>query len=65
LIFNHPSLTPQQSLDAFGTDAAALLVINQNFVTAINSILPGAFALTIPYALTANEDGTVTVGAKL
>lgn len=64
-IWNNPSLTPQQALDAFGTDASVLFLVNQEIAEILNAIVPGSWTLEIPYNYTINQDGTVTVGAKV
>ncbi len=67
-VWSNPNLTPQQVMDAFGTDAAQLFVLAGATVTMLNTILPGTLALADympPYSYTVNQDGTVTIGAKL
>ena len=60
---NQQGLTPQQVLDAVGTNAAELLTLAGSLVTLVNTAVPSTLPTTFPYALTANGDGTVTVGS--
>lgn len=63
LVWNHPTLTPQQVFDSVGTDAAGLFQIASAIQTAANAIVPGVLPQTPPKSYTINQDGTVTVGA--
>lgn len=60
-VWRHPTLSPQEVLDAFGSDAAELFRLAGILKGAINAATPN----TIPDVtanVTVNADGTVTVG---
>ena len=66
VLWNNPNgMTPQQVLDAFGTDAGMLVDIMTGMGQAVNEMMPGALPLVSPFQLTTNADGTVTVGAAV
>lgn len=54
--------TPQEILDVFGTNAAALMGVFQNSIALVNSILPEGIVLgESPATVVPNPDGTATV----
>lgn len=61
MVWDNPTLTPQQVFDAFGANASQLFVISSTIKTAVNTITPGTLNQTPPTAYTINNDGTVTV----
>ena len=62
IVFNNPQgLTPQEVLDALGTNAAELLSLSDLLVQTVNAAAPGTITPGYPVTLTANPDGTVTV----
>jgi hypothetical protein len=59
-VWKHPTLAPQEILDAFGTDAGELFRLAGILKNAINAATPN----TIPDStvdVTVNSDGTVTI----
>ena len=62
LLWNNPKATPQEILDEYGTDAAALFSFSSQIQTMATAIDSGFVALVPPYNYTVNGDGTVTVG---
>lgn len=54
-------ITPQDRLNALGTDAAELFNIALAFGQAINSIHPDSVPLQPKMPVTVHEDGTVTI----
>ncbi len=58
---NRSGLTPQQVLDAMGTDAADMFVLSLDLVGLVEKNKPGSMDLSMvrPYAI--NADGTVTI----
>jgi hypothetical protein len=67
-VWNHPDLTPQEVMDSFGTEAKDLFILSQATCDYLNAIVPGTITdanSTPPYEYTINDDGTVTIGAKL
>lgn len=65
LLWNNPKATPQEILDEYGTDAAALFSFSAEIQTMATAIDPGYVRLVSPYEFTINGDGTVTVGEKI
>jgi len=64
LVWNNPQgLTPQQVLNGLGADATELFQLAVGMANYVNSIIPNTLPTTTPYAITFNQDGTVTVGA--
>lgn len=63
LVWDNNDLTPQQVMDALGTDAAQLFQIASAMQTAVNSIQPDSLPQSPPKSVTANDDGTVTIGS--
>ncbi len=61
---NQQGLTPQEVMDALGTNAADLFQLSALLVTTVNTAKPGTLDGEQPYEFTINPDGTVTVGAK-
>jgi hypothetical protein len=55
------TLTPQQVLDGFSTDAGELFRLAGILQTAINSAHAGTVSTTTPATVTVNSDGTVTL----
>jgi hypothetical protein len=53
--------TPQEILDAFGTNAATLVQVFAASKDLLNLIKPGTINATGPYSITQNQDGTATV----
>lgn len=64
-IWVNPNFTPQQIMDAFGSDAASLFQLSGQVQDLLNTIVPNVNQLTPPNAFTINQDGTVTIGAKI
>lgn len=62
-VWNHPDLTPQQVMDAFGADAAQLFILAGGTQNYLNAIVPGTVTEVPPKAFVINEDGTVTIGS--
>lgn len=66
-IWHHPRLTPQQAVDALGTDAARIFqahgALTQVIATvaALDGVQP--YLLLPTHEFAANPDGTITVGA--
>jgi hypothetical protein len=62
-IWNNEEFTPQEIMDAYGTNAAKLFIdssATQNFLAVV---LEGYVPLVPPQPFTINQDGTVTIGA--
>lgn len=65
-IWNHPRLTPQQAVDALGTDAARIFQAHGALtqviadIAALDGVQPDLLLPT--HAFAANPDGTITVG---
>jgi hypothetical protein len=63
LVWQHPTLSPQQVLDAYGSDAAELFRLAATLKGAVNAAVAGTIPDNdTPKPFTINEDGTVTVG---
>lgn len=63
-IWKNPyGLTPQEAFDSLGADAASLHSLFAPVSQLVNAALPNSLDLSEPKAVTANQDGTVTVGA--
>ena len=62
-VWKHPSLTPQQVLDALGTNAASLFVLGADQISLILKYDPSfpEESWKPPFKVIFNEDGTVTV----
>lgn len=60
---NKQGLTPQQVMDAFGSDAAELFQLSNALLTMLKTVKPDdEYGNTkAPYDYTINEDGTVTI----
>ena len=65
ILWNNPKATPQEILDQYGVDAAALFSFSLQIQTIAKAIDPGYVRLVSPYEYTINPDGTVTVGDKI
>lgn len=61
-IWNNGEMTPQEALDAFGSDATALFILSAKAQDLLKAIDPEYEYLTPPTEVKFNEDGTVTVG---
>lgn len=64
-VIGQSSLTPQQSLDAFGTDAASLFQLFALVQNLLNTAVPNTMNLVPPFQYTINDDGTVVVGEPI
>lgn len=68
-IWSNPSLAPQEAVDVFGTDAAAMFTTHGDLTKLIISVAVAAKIapdISLPtHAHIDNKDGTVTIGAKL
>jgi len=63
LVWNNPmGLTPQEALNALGTDAGQLLTFAETLKATINTLAPGTITQAAPHNVTVNQDGTATVG---
>lgn len=65
IVWQNPrGLTPQQVMDAFGTEAAELFSLSDALLNLIKTAKPDdPYGDTqIPYEFTIHDDGTVTVG---
>lgn len=60
-VWENQDLTPQEVMDAFGTDAVQLFILAQATETYLNTILPGTISATPPLPYAINENGTVTI----
>lgn len=58
---NRLGLTPQEVMDALGTDAADLLRLSQLLKTTLSEADESTELVDTPQELTVNADGTVTV----
>ena len=65
LVWSHPTLTPQQIMDQYGTNAHNLFDMAGLCQQTIESALPNTTLLGPTYNFTINADGTVTIGAPL
>jgi hypothetical protein len=65
MLWNNPKATPQEILDQYGVDAAALFSFSSEIQTMAKAIDPGYVPLVSPYEYTINPDGTITVGDKI
>jgi hypothetical protein len=67
-VWNNPAgLTPQQVMDAFGSEAAELFQLSDQLLTMLGNVKPDDPYLeeaAAPYNYTINDDGTVTIGDK-
>lgn len=61
-VWNTPGVAPQSIIDQFGTDAAELFDVSRKTQLFIKSIKPDYELLLPPLKVTANPDGTVTIG---
>jgi hypothetical protein len=64
LVWFNPRLTPQEAVDALGSDAIELFRLAEILTGAVNAAKPGTITPGIPagYTVTPNEyDGTVTI----
>lgn len=62
IVWFSKDLTPQDVMDALGTDAAQLFQIASIMRTAANTISPNSIELLPLKPITLNKDGTVTIG---
>jgi hypothetical protein len=64
LIWFNNVLTPQEAVDALGSDAAELFRLAEVLTMAVNSAKPDTITPGIPAGFTVsfNEDGTATIG---
>ena len=60
-VWANPELTPQEVMDAFGSDAVALFQFANAFQNVMNTLQPGVLIQAPPKAFTINQDGTVTI----
>jgi len=60
---NPDGLTPQQAIDAFGTDGVELFRLAWILQEAANEAKAGTLTQTPPVEVTKNQDGTVTIGS--
>ena len=65
MLWNNPKATPQEILDQYGEEAAALFSFSSQIQAMATAIDPGFVALVPPYEYTINPDGTVIVGEKI
>ena len=65
LVWNHPTLTPQQVFDGLGSRSANLFQLASLCASTIEAALPNTPLVQPTYAYTINPDGTVTVGAPV
>ena len=67
-IWDNPSLTPQEAVDVFGKDAAAMFKTHGDMTRFIISVATAAKItpdISLPtHEFIANADGTVTIGEK-
>lgn len=63
-IYSNKELTPQDVVDAFGTEAAELFKISDLIIKVLNEAVPGSAAISAPYNFEIKEDGTVIIGDK-
>jgi hypothetical protein len=61
-VWQHPILTPQEAFDSLGEDAVEICRIHAATIAFVNTIKANTLPSGTPLPLTANEDGTVTVG---
>jgi len=58
---NKDGLTPQQVLDAVGTDATQLFIVSGKTQDLVNTVVPNTLPQTALQVPTFNQDGTVTL----
>lgn len=63
MVWHNKYLTPQEMMDALGTDAHQLFQVAAAVKTLVNTFSPGAITLGPEKTLVFNDDGTVTIGA--
>lgn len=61
-VWNNPTYTPQEIVDAFGTDAATLFTLSWQIQQILQAADPGYVMLIPPVPVVINPDGTVTLG---
>ncbi len=59
---NPDGMTPQQAIDAFGTDGVELFRLAWILQVAVNDAKPDTLLQSPPVMVTKNQDGTVTIG---
>lgn len=62
LVWKHPKLTPQQVLDAIGTDAVQLFTLGALLQATILEASPQTILPSVPNQIVFNVDGTIKVG---
>lgn len=60
-VWNNPDHTPQEIMDAYGTDAAKLFHDSAATQTFLSEVVDGYEPLTPPRDYTINQDGSVTI----
>jgi len=61
-IWNCPTVSPQEIMDMYGTDAVLLFLFSSQIQNLLASSNPNYVPLAPPYQYTINPDGTVTIG---
>ena len=61
LVWNNPTLKPQEVFDAVGTDGAQLCQISTAAAEFLNTIAPNTVSVETPQTVIVNDDGTVAL----
>ena len=63
-VWNNKDLSPQEVMDAFGSEAYELFTMSNSIIGVLNQAVPNSVNVEAPNEYVINNDGSVTIGAE-